>query len=142
MDGPSAPHDLRRQPLTWGVRAVAAAFAVSGVAHLVRPAVFDSLVPRWLPLRAGIIATSGVAELLCAGGLVTRRAWAPRASALLLLAVWPGNWYFALRAQSSARAGTWLRVAAWVRVPLQLPLIWAVLRSGRPGRPTEPPAAV
>ncbi|HUW15800.1 MAG TPA: DoxX family protein [Actinomycetes bacterium] len=141
MSGPDAREGPGHTRLTWGARGVAAAFAVSGVAHLVRPAAFDRLVPHSLPFRGQVIAVSGVAELVCAGGLVARRAWAARASALLLLMVWPGNWYLALRLQNSARASTWLRVLAWGRVPLQIPMICAVLRSGRPRRPAEPRAA-
>jgi len=113
-----------------GARLVAGAFLVSGVVHLVRPEVFDRLVPRGLPRRREAVVASGVAELVCAAGLLTRRRWAPRASAVLLLLVWPGNWYFAVQTQRNPRASAMLRVVAWVRVPLQVPMIRWVLRSG------------
>jgi uncharacterized membrane protein len=126
--------------LPWGARGVAAAFAVSGVVHLARPALFRRLVPRALPYPREVIWVSGVAELACAAGLVTRRRWAPRASAVLLGLVWPGNWYFAWQVQRSETAGPVTRVVAWARVPLQVPMICAVLRSGRSSQSVEPGA--
>jgi uncharacterized membrane protein len=124
--------------LSWGARGVAAAFAVSGAIHLARPAVFRRLVPRALPYPREVVWVSGAAEVVCAVGLLTRRRWAPRASALLLLLVWPGNWYFAVEMQRRDGAGAMARAVAWVRVPLQIPMIRAVLRSGRPSPPEEP----
>lgn len=117
-----------------GARFVAGAFLVSGVVHLVRPEVFDQLVPRSMPRRREAVLASGVGELVCAAGLLTRRRWAPRASAALLVLVWPGNWYFALQTQRSPRASAMLRAAAWARVPLQVPMIRWALRSGHDPR--------
>jgi len=112
-----------------GAAFVAAAFAVSGTVHLVRPQVFDALVPRVLPARRTVIYASGLAELVCAAGLVTKQRWAPAASAALLVAVWPGNWKMALDTQRSSRAHPVVKAAAWVRVPLQLALIRAAWRA-------------
>jgi uncharacterized membrane protein len=91
-----------------------------------RPQVFDALVPRILPARRTVIYASGLAELACARGLVTRQPWAPLASAALLLAVWPGNWQMAFDVQRSRRTHPALKVAAWARIPVQLVLIRAV----------------
>jgi uncharacterized membrane protein len=100
-------------------RAVGASFAVSGVLHLVRPQVFTPIVPRVLPAARALVYASGVAELVCAAGLLTRRRWAADASTALLLAVWPANLQMALDQRSAV---------TWVRLPLQLPLIWAARR--------------
>lgn len=116
-----------------GTRALVTAFAVSGVVHLLRPQVFEPLVPRGLPAPRALVYASGVAELACAAGLLQRRGWAPRASAALLLAVWPGNAQHALNVQRSARMPLPAKVAAWARLPLQVPMIRTALRS--PGRP-------
>ncbi len=106
---------------------MAGAFAVSGVVHLVRPQVFEPLVPRWLPARRALVVGSGVAELGCAVGLATRQPWAPVASAALLAAVWPGNLQHALAVQRSSRSSTAMKVAVWARLPLQIPMIrWAL----------------
>ncbi|MGV1003592.1 MAG: hypothetical protein ACOYEV_02255 [Candidatus Nanopelagicales bacterium] len=110
-----------------GTKVVAGAFAVSGVIHLVRPRVFIPLVPRPLPRHEAVIV-SGVAELVCAAGLLVRARWAPTASAALLLAVWPGNLQMALDLQRSDRPAA-AKVAGWARLPVQLPLIAAAWRS-------------
>lgn len=106
----------------YGQPLVATLFSVSGVVHLVRPSVFAPLVPAWLPSPTGVVVVSGLAELVCAAGLWSRQRWAGRASAALLLVVWVGNVQMALDASGTAA------VVAWVRVPLQVPLVWAALQ--------------
>ncbi|HVA60195.1 MAG TPA: hypothetical protein VNG13_06630 [Mycobacteriales bacterium] len=109
---------------------VAAAFTVSGVIHLVHPATFTPIVPRFLPWRTGLVETSGVAELTCAAGLWRRDRWAGVAAAVLLVAIWPANLQQAITAQQGHDATT--KVLAWIRLPLQVPLIWFALQSGKP----------
>ncbi|MCK9874614.1 MULTISPECIES: DoxX family protein [Frankia] len=114
-------------------RLVAGAFLASGVVHIVRPAWFMPLIPRALPWPREIVLVSGVAELACAAGLAADAAWAGRASAALLLGVWPGNLQMALDATARARRGGGQRrdialaTLAWARLPLQVPMIRAVL---------------
>jgi uncharacterized membrane protein len=117
----------------WAPLGLAALFAASGVLHLIRPDLFRPLLPRALPAPDAIVAISGLAELACAAGLVTRRSWAGLSSAALLVAVFPGNVQFAL--DQTAVPGIDARVvaAAWLRLPLQLPLIWAALQARRTG---------
>ncbi len=114
-------------------RAVATAFLASGITHLVRPQIFLPLIPKALPAPRGIVYASGVAELVCAAGLLTGRRWAGPASAAVLVGVLPGNVQMALNATAAARRRpTPKRVAfavgCWTRIPGQLPLIRAVLR--------------
>jgi uncharacterized membrane protein len=116
-------------PLPAGTRLILRAFAVSGAVHLVRPGVFEPLVPPALPARRALVYASGVAELVCAYGLLRRRPWAPAASAALLTAVWPGNGQYALVVQRSRTASGVHKAIAWARLPLQLPMIRAALRS-------------
>lgn len=106
---------------------VAGLFAVSGSVHLLKPKVFYPLIPRVLPARDAVIYGSGVAELACSIGLLTNRSWAPNTSAALLVGVWPGNVEYAVRASRRKGLASTQSVIAWARVPLQLPLIWAVL---------------
>jgi len=109
-----------------GTKIVAGAFLSSGVTHLVRPQAFEPLVPRALPGRRAIIIGSGVAEIACAVGLITRQPWAPVASSALLVAVWPGNVTMAVAWQRSEKVSAPMKAVAWARLPLQLPLIrWA-----------------
>ena len=110
--------------------ALAAIFAVSGVLHLVRPSFFDSLIPPFLPAPGAIIALSGVAELVCAIGLIRRERWAGPLSATVLITVFPGNLWFALDPAGSSRSDV-VRAAAWLRLPIQGVLIWAALQARR-----------
>ena len=107
--------------------ALAAVFGISGVVHLVRPAVFEALIPPFMPAPGAIIALSGIAELVCAAGLVRRERWAGPASALLLVAVFPGNVWFAAGLPEGRPA--WVEAAALIRLPLQLGLIWMALQA-------------
>jgi len=118
-------------------------FAVSGVVHLVRPGVFTPIVPDVLPAHRFLVYVSGVAELLCAAGLVLRRtrrlaAWA---AAALLVAVFPANVTMAVHAWADWREGDasgQYVVGTLIRLPLQLPLIWWAWRVTRPsGRPAR-----
>ena len=107
------------------------AFTASGAVHLVRPEVYEPLMPSFVPAHREVILGSGVAELACALGMAvprTRRL-AGWASAALLLGVWPGNLKMAL--DSNRSFSTSFKVAAWGRVPLQVPMIRAALRAAR-----------
>ena len=127
MTAPPSPPS----PLTKDVAALAGLFTLSGVVHLVRPQVYEPIVPRVLPARRQVVLVSGVAELVCAAGLLhprTRRA-AGWASAGLLLAVYPANVKMALDARRSRSTG--LRAATLARLPLQLPMVRTALRAAR-----------
>jgi len=113
------------------VLGLAGIFAVSGAVHLVKPEVYEPLLPSWLPAHREIILASGVAELACAAGLVvprTRRL-SGYASAALLLAVYPGNVKMADDARRSR--STKFKAIAYARLPLQAPMIKAALRAAR-----------
>lgn len=112
-------------------------FAVSGVVHLVRPEGFEAIVPAPLqPWARPLVIASGVAELVCALGLMvprTRRL-AGVASAGLLLAVWPANAQMSLNVgRRAARRQDAASITAFAvsvaRLPLQVPLIRAALRA-------------
>jgi uncharacterized membrane protein len=110
---------------------LAAGFAASGVVHLVKPEVYEPLMPSWVPAHREVILGSGVAELACAAGLAlpaTRRV-AGWASALLLLGVYPGNLKMALDAARTDN--TAFKAASYGRLPLQVPMIRAALRAAR-----------
>ena len=111
--------------------ALAAILAVSGVLHLVRPTAYAALIPPFLPAPGAIIALSGVAELICAVGLASRQRWAGPFSAALLVAVFPGNVWFAVAASADPSASTMLVAGSWLRLPLQAPLIWAALQAAK-----------
>ena len=119
--------------LPTSVKVLATGFAVSGTIHLVKPEVYEPIMPSWVPAHREVILASGVAELLCAAGLAvprTRRL-AGWASALLLVGVFPGNVQMAQDA--SKTRNTTFKAAAYARLPLQLPMIRAALRATREG---------
>ena len=110
--------------------ALGSLFVASGVLHFAAPRPFQAIMPRNLPEPRAWVYGSGVAELACGVGLLTRRRWAGPASAALLLAVWPANVQMALDSGSGRLPGPAdNKVVAWGRVPLQVPLIWAALQS-------------
>lgn len=114
---------------------LAALFLTSGTTHLVRPQVFEPIVPRLLPRRRQLVYASGVAELVCAAGLLVprTRALAGWASAGLLLAVLPGNVQMTVTAAKRAQrdpTSVQKRVvlaATLARLPLQWPLVRVAL---------------
>ncbi|WP_243057324.1 DoxX family protein [Nocardioides sp. SR21] len=117
--------------MTRSARFLIAIFGVSGVVHLVRPEVYEPLMPSWVPAHRAVIVGSGVAELACAAGLAvpaTLRT-AGWASALLLLGVYPGN--IKMAADAAGTRNTRFKVAAFARLPLQVPMIRAALRVAR-----------
>ena len=125
-------------PLGKDVIALAGLFLASGSMHFVKPAPFESMVPKQLPQRRALVYISGAAELACAVGLLfpqTRRV-AGIASAVLLVAVFPANVTMTAKAgrgvsrdpQSTAKQG--YLAATVARLPLQWPMIRTALRAG------------
>lgn len=110
----------------WGSWVVIVAFLLSGSLHLINPSGFLFLMPEWAPEPILLIVLSGVAELIAAFGLLMRLKWAPVFTVLVLLGVWPANWWFAIDALSTNPD---IALAAWLRLPLQIPLIWWAWKS-------------
>jgi uncharacterized membrane protein len=113
-------------------RILMGAFMASGTVHMVRPQVFLSIIPRAIPERhhTNLIYVSGLAELLCAAGLVRRTRWAPVASLTMLAAVFPANVQMALDAGTGRNPGLAdNRLLAWGRLPLQFVMGWAALQA-------------
>ena len=114
-------------------KVVVGAFLASGTVHLVRPETFEPLMPQAVPAHREVIYASGVAELVCAAGLLhprTRRL-AGWASAAVLLGVYPGNLKMAADALKTRNRS--FKAVALARLPLQLPMIRAALRVARRG---------
>ena len=121
-----------------------AAFMVgAGALHFVIPRSYQRIVPRFLGHAPLLVAATGVAEI-GAGVLLavpaTRRlgAWL---SVVLLVVVWPANVQMALDGGlpgAGFPAGS--AVVAWLRVPLQAPLVvWALRQARR--RVASPPGS-
>lgn len=120
---------------------LASTFLASGMLHLVRPQVFEPMVPA--PLRSQdrqLVRASGVAELVCGAGLLaspTRRV-AGWAGAALLVGVFPANVQMSIdharraqRKQTPQAIGVFAGTLA--RLPLQWPLVRIALRAAGRG---------
>jgi uncharacterized membrane protein len=79
-------------------------------------------MPPELPQPITLIYLSGLVELGCAIGLLMKKKWAGWLSAATLLAIWPANIWFAFSVIPQGSLA--LIVAAWLRLPLQIPLIY------------------
>jgi uncharacterized membrane protein len=118
-------------PLRRDAKLLAGGFIASGTVHLVKPEVWEPLMPDWVPMHHEVIIASGVAEIVCAAGLLfpPTRKIAGLASAALLAGVYVGNVKMALDASKSKNLP--LKVAAFARLPMQFPMLRAALRAGR-----------
>ena len=106
---------------------LASIFVISGTLHFLAPDVYLRIMPPYLPAHALLVHISGAAEILGGIGLLvpsTRHA-AAWGLVILLIAVLPANIYMATSHMRlpGIMGQTW---AQWLRIPLQLPLIyWA-----------------
>jgi uncharacterized membrane protein len=116
-----------------GWRGLALLLGGSGVLHLVRPQIYEPLVPRSLGDARTWVVGSGIAEIACAAGLSVSQTRRPAAlaSAALLVVVFPGNIHQAQRAVRSSRASAGYRAGTLARLPLQVPLVAWALRIAR-----------
>ena len=109
---------------------LAAFIGTAGVMHFVRPQFFDDIVPDWMPgSKRSVTYASGVAELTGAVLVASRRtrrlgAWW---CFLTFLGVYPANIQAVIDGGvKSAQPPFDGPAAAWVRLPLQLPMFaWA-----------------
>lgn len=113
---------------------LAVLFILAGTLHFIAPQLYLKIVPPYLPAHLPIVYMSGGAEILGGVGLLlpaTRQA-AAWGLVVLLIAVLPANIYMATAhlAVPGVMGQSW---AQWLRIPLQLPLIfWAWLYTRTP----------
>ena len=118
--------------MTRGEKLLAFFLLGAGIMHFVNPEFFDAIVPPALP-GSERLATylSGVAEVAVGIGIIVQRTrrvalWG---AAVLFVAVYPANLYMAWDWRDRELSE---RLVAYVRLPLQTPLIWyAVARARR-----------
>lgn len=118
-------------PLSRSARSLVVGFVVSGTVHLLRPQLYEPIMPRWVPRHREVIYGSGVAELVLAAAMVhprTRRL-AGYASAALLVGVFPAHVQMAQDAMRTSRTG--FKAAAFARMPMQVPMIRTALKVAR-----------
>ena len=117
-----------------GLILLAVLFIVAGSLHFFHPDIYLKIIPPWLPAHLAILYISGVAEILGGLGLLfpqTRHA-AAWGLVTLLIVILPANIYMAT-AHLPAPGIMGQSWAQWLRIPLQLPLIfWACLYTRTP----------
>jgi uncharacterized membrane protein len=119
----------------------AALFTSAGAAHFARPDFFESIVPEWFPDARLANRISGAAEIVLGLGMLSPRT--RRAAALgligLLVVVFPANIDMALNrvevkpvdGKLTRSVGTATGPQNWIRLPMQLPVIWWLWREAR-----------
>lgn len=116
--------------MTWSQRLLAVAFTAAGALHFLRPAMYEEIMPEYVPAHHELVLASGAAEIAGAVMVVfprTRRLgglWL----AATLVAVFPANVDMALHPDRYASLAPAL---LWARLPLQGLLIWWALRATR-----------
>lgn len=120
-------------------------FAGAGTMHFVRPDFFEAIVPDWFPDKKLANLGSGAVEVVLGLGLLSDRTRKFSALGLiaLLFAVLPANVDMAMNdvevkpdddgkmARSVGTAAGPGRIVNWVRLPLQLPLVWWMWREAK-----------
>lgn len=119
---------------------LAAIFIVGGILHIVAPERYRAIMPAYLPAHDALIFWSGIAELAGGIGLLVGRVRRAAAIGLmiLLVAVFPANVEM-LRAWRERGVAWPGELLLWLRLPLQVVLLWAVWRVGvrRGERPVD-----
>ena len=126
---------MRQARIVRSERGLAGLLLFTGTTHMLRPALYDPIVPRVLPgaARAWTYG-SGVAELAVAAALLVPllRRRAALAAAVLFVVVFPANVQMALDGGYPGASGLLASpVLAWARLPLQVPLVWWSLTLAR-----------
>lgn len=99
-------------------------FFIGGIMHFVATGTEASIVPPWMPWPVAAVLISGVFELLGAVGILyppTRKA-AGIGLFILTIAVTPAHFYMLQRPELFP-VPLW---ALWLRLPVQLGLLWLI----------------
>jgi uncharacterized membrane protein len=102
---------IKTKSLPMGSKILVFIFLFSGTAHLVNPGVFEALIPPFL------------------GNESTSALLGPKFTALVLMVIWVGNWWYAIDVTSNLESSWFLILGSWLRLPLQIPLIQWALRT-------------
>ena len=104
-------------------------FLVAGSLHFIMTQTYVRIVPDYLPAHLALVYVSGFFEILGGAGLLGPeellglpvRKIAAWGLVALLIAVVPANLYMVTDHNKFTDMPLW---AAWLRLPVQLPLIW------------------
>jgi len=112
-------------------RLLGATFLALGSLHFLRPAMYEKIMPDYLPAQRELVLASGAAEIIGGGGVLLERTRSPAGWWLIatLIAIFPANLHMALH---PARYPAFAPALLWARLPLQGLLIWWARRATRP----------
>ena len=106
-------------------------YVAAGIGHFMFTRFYANIMPAYLPLHRDLVLISGAAEI--AGGIGVMIRPTQRSAAwgivLLLIAVMPANVWMVQHPERYPGVPLW---ALWMRLPLQLPLLWWAWRYTRP----------
>jgi uncharacterized membrane protein len=106
-------------------------FILAGLLHFLKPGMYMSIMPDFIPYHKAMVLISGAAEILGGIGFMTPdfRTYATWGLVLLLIAVFPANIDMAWSGYKNHgfTLYTWALIA---RLPLQFVLIWWVYWAG------------
>jgi len=104
---------------------IAGFFLVGGFAHFFSAEFFVAIMPAYLPWHYELVIISGVFEIAGALGLLIpqTRLFAAYGLIALCIAVFPANLNMALHPENFANVPV---VALYLRLPLQLLIIWFI----------------
>jgi uncharacterized membrane protein len=114
--------------VSWSQRLLGVVFLSSGALHLLRPDLYEQIMPGYLPAHRELVLASGAAEIAGAAAVVprgTRRGGGVWLAAVLV-AVFPANVHMALHPE---RYPALPPALLWARLPLQPLLVWWALRA-------------
>jgi uncharacterized membrane protein len=105
-----------------------ATFLATGSLHLLKPRIYEAIMPDYLPAHRELVLASGVAEMAGGAGLLADRTVRPAGWWLIatLVAVFPANLHMALHPERYRSIPRW---ALWLRLPLQLVIIHRIRRT-------------
>ena len=107
---------------------IAGLFFLTGILHFVKPQVFVSIMPDYIPYHLTMVYISGVAEILGAAGILFDeiRPVAGWGLIVLLVAVFPANINMSVESVKKFGYLNWYSIVTIVRLPLQFVLIYWV----------------
>lgn len=132
MSGVASPRTTTSQ------RVLAFVFIGAGLIHFIRPSSYLGIMPPYLPQPLLLVYLSGAAELIGGIGVLVPR-WRRAAGwwlMLTLVAVFPANVQM-LQNWMARGASTMALTVLWLRLPLQVLLIWWVWRATQPARAAD-----
>jgi uncharacterized membrane protein len=117
-------------------RAAGHLFITTGVLHFLKPRIYESIMPDYLPAHRELVYVSGVAEAVGGAGLLSSSPAVRKYSAwwliATLIAVFPANVHMAVHPERYPQIPGG-KATLYARLPLQLVFARWVLASARRG---------